>query len=525
MQAVFSCVTESHDLILVALAAFICALGIFAAFGLAREAARAEGGGRIKALWSLGAAASLASAIWATHFIAMLAYQPGMAVSFEIPLTALSYVVAIAPVGAGGAVLAVARGTAARLSGGAILGLAISAMHYTGMAAYRVQGVIEWDHGMVAMSTVLGVLFSVAAVLVAYRPGRLAAAAAPTLMVLAVCATHFVGMTAAVPRFDPAVAPPADFGNVTTLVTLVANVALVIVAFSLAAVWVSFRDRLKLAAEEKRLRDLADIAVEGLLICDGERIVGANSSIESLAGCARADLVGRALEDVVSGLKVRDVSMQHEAEARIDAAGGGIPVRVIAQEISLGGRKHVVVAVRDQRERLRTEAEMVRLAYQDALTGLANRASFAKHHDELEASRVETRAYALFTVDLDRFKEVNDTLGHAVGDELLRRVAGRLKSAVRGVDAVARLGGDEFSALAPGVSDPRSASAIAERIIDLCARPYSSTARSSKFRRASASPFRRPTATARRRSPAPPISRSTTPSRGAATASACSRPR
>ena len=113
------------------------------------------------------------------------------------------------------------------------------------------------------------------------------------------------------------------------------------------------------------------------------------------------------------------------------------------------------------------------MAYHDALTGLANRQLFLERLeiDIAQAAREGRRIGVLF-LDLDRLKVINDSLGHAVGDELLRAVAGRLKTQVRRGDTMARLGGDEFTILASALREPRDAQTVAEKILLALRRPF-----------------------------------------------------
>ena len=124
-------------------------------------------------------------------------------------------------------------------------------------------------------------------------------------------------------------------------------------------------------------------------------------------------------------------------------------------------------------ERRRSEAQMEYMAHHDALTGLANRVLF---HDRLsqalaQAQRSNGRV-AVLCLDLDHFKEINDTLGHPVGDKLLRSVADRLLSTVRGSDTVARLGGDEFAIIQADTASPDSAGLLANRLLELFRKPF-----------------------------------------------------
>jgi diguanylate cyclase (GGDEF)-like protein len=119
-----------------------------------------------------------------------------------------------------------------------------------------------------------------------------------------------------------------------------------------------------------------------------------------------------------------------------------------------------------------SQRSLTRQANHDSLTGLANRAAFrARLESALARPERRSGTQAVLFVDLDDFKDVNDTLGHAAGDELLCVVAARLETTVRPLDLVARLGGDEFAMLLDGVSDPAAALAMADRAVTALAAP------------------------------------------------------
>lgn len=128
----------------------------------------------------------------------------------------------------------------------------------------------------------------------------------------------------------------------------------------------------------------------------------------------------------------------------------------------------------DVTEQFRSEEEASRLAQFDSLTGLANRHRMEQRIDStLAAFSQAKRACALFMLDLDRFKQVNDTLGHAAGDQLLRQVAERLNAALAGRGEIGRLGGDEFQVLVPDMDDRGELGEIAKKIITMISQPYS----------------------------------------------------
>lgn len=134
---------------------------------------------------------------------------------------------------------------------------------------------------------------------------------------------------------------------------------------------------------------------------------------------------------------------------------------------------HYFVVYEDITERLRSERQLTQLAMFDSLTGLANRNQFHARLNEATArSRRSGKPVAVMMIDLDHFKNVNDTLGHAGGDELLGQVGRCLSSAMRETDLVARLSGDEFAVLVEGISLPDQAIDSAQRILDILAHPF-----------------------------------------------------
>jgi diguanylate cyclase (GGDEF)-like protein len=210
-----------------------------------------------------------------------------------------------------------------------------------------------------------------------------------------------------------------------------------------------------------------------LLILDGDKIIGVNGSLARLLPNPRDFYLGCGLDALLPGWKPQAVPLDCEGDGVLQLADEAVPVRVIAQTVTLDGRPHLVVAVRDQRERLRSEQEVRRLASTDALTDLPNRARYnAVLAGRCASHRAGDGGFALIAVDLDRFKVVNDLFGHDAGDDLLQRVAGRLRSVLREGDFVARLGGDEFALVAEGLGSAERVHHLADLVVDLLSRPY-----------------------------------------------------
>lgn len=154
--------------------------------------------------------------------------------------------------------------------------------------------------------------------------------------------------------------------------------------------------------------------------------------------------------------------------------GEQFPVEVSASEMTIKDHRFFVGIVRDITDRKQIEQKIKHMAHHDYLTGLPNRALFIEHleHAVRLAKRGQYKLGVLF-LDLDGFKQVNDTLGHEAGDLLLQEVAKRLKVIVRGSDTAARLGGDEFTFILNNIGTAENAGHVAQKIIDTLAEPLS----------------------------------------------------
>jgi diguanylate cyclase (GGDEF)-like protein len=458
---------HAHDARLMLAAGIVCASGIYASFAIAHHAARARG--TLRARWGAVGIASSGCTAWATHFIVLLAFEPGMPTAFEPALTALSLACAIIGIGAGVAVSIRAHQHQRHkhFAAGMIVGVGVAMLHYIGQAAYLVQGTIHWNLALVLPSIVVSIpLSGLALVACTSRDRRFRASGAP-LLLLSIAILHFSGMTAMTLRFDPATRFPAGAMSPAAISPVVAGVSLALIALAVLGWRFDLAAKARLRHDRRRLRELADVALEGLLICRGDSIVTVNGSLEWLSGYEPGTLTGTFASALLPGLDVASLPEREEREVElIGADGQAVPVRVLRREVELGHKLHTVLAIRDQRERLRTEAQMRTLAFNDPLTGLLNRTRFFDLLAVHAASRRDRdQSFAVLMIDLDRFKPVNDTLGHAVGDIILLKVADRLQSILRSDDVLARLGGDEFAVVALGTTGLEGAEALASRIV------------------------------------------------------------
>ena len=471
MLRIYSCIVHDHDYRLVIVAGVICLLASLTAFSILEQARSAQ---QRRAAWIALAAFVSGTGIWATHFIAMLAYQPDVPIAYDLGRTLLSIAAAVLIAGAGWTMALRGRMYAA-IGGGAVVGAAIGIMHFVGMSA--VGGLILWDKGLVVASLLLGILLSAAAMAEhRRRPGPVPWRAA-LLFALAICGLHFTAMAAAsiYPGPDPAL-PGALIGSGALTAGVIGMVA-IILSISFAMVLFDRKLVRHSAEEARRIRAFADAAIEGLVVIDGERVVDANRSFLKLAGYDDLAALPSSIGALFTGFAALPVQATADANAiecgLIGADGREHDVEVLLRRLDWRGAERHVLAVRDIRERKEAAARIAHLAYHDALTGLPNRAVFGDHLARGVAHAAEAKEpIAVLCIDLDGFKAVNDLHGHPAGDELLVEAAHRLRSVVRGNELVARLGGDEFAVVQQGGSQPTHAGLLSERIIAALRRPF-----------------------------------------------------
>ena len=229
MMRVVACIALLHDPLLVLLAALVCVGGAWVSFKLFRHARRRDGVQR--AGWTVLGAIAAGSSVWCTHFIAMLAYDASAPVTYEPILTMASLLVAIGGAGLAFHVALLAEKGAA-IVGGVIMGSAIAAMHYLGMSAYRVDGIVTWDWPYVVASVVVAAAISAISF---QQTARNRDVLGLLLFVLGVVSLHFTGMTAV--QVEPFItgAPLVDNTVAMSMAVAVAGVALIIVGTGVAA--------------------------------------------------------------------------------------------------------------------------------------------------------------------------------------------------------------------------------------------------------------------------------------------------
>jgi diguanylate cyclase (GGDEF)-like protein/PAS domain S-box-containing protein len=253
--------------------------------------------------------------------------------------------------------------------------------------------------------------------------------------------------------------------------------------------WVLLTERTRAVATATRMTEelreaknhfelIFDASPDGVVISwlEDNKIIDVNGGFTALTGYTRADVIGKSLLDLHLWSDPED--RQHYLNELLDKGscenlevllqrkdGQQVVGIVSAKIVSFKGYPGVVGVIRDITGRKAAEQRIAHMAQHDTLTNLPNRALLGDRlrHAIAHARRHGTRM-ALMYIDLDRFKPVNDSLGHQVGDLLLKAVARRMQDSVRASDTVARIGGDEFVVLLPAIGDDRDALQVAEKV-------------------------------------------------------------
>ncbi|MEO6665534.1 MAG: EAL domain-containing protein, partial [Nitrospiria bacterium] len=240
---------------------------------------------------------------------------------------------------------------------------------------------------------------------------------------------------------------------------------------------------------ETRLRAILTNAADGMVTIDGDRLVESlNPAAERIFGYPAAEVIGRNIKMLmpepyqsehdgyvqryVDGGRGRIIGIGPREVVGRRRDGTTFPMDLAVSEMRLDGQRLFIGIVRDITERKRAEERLDYLAHYDALTGLPNRALF---HDRLTQTTIAAgrhdRVVTVMFLDLDRFKTINDTLGHEAGDLVLRTVADRLTACVREGDTVSRLGGDEYAIILADMAQSQDAMGIAQKLLDRIREP------------------------------------------------------
>jgi diguanylate cyclase (GGDEF)-like protein/PAS domain S-box-containing protein len=242
----------------------------------------------------------------------------------------------------------------------------------------------------------------------------------------------------------------------------------------------------RLRDREARLEAILDNAADAIVTVDASGfLVSSNAATARLFGYAAQHLDGLFFGALVpnaggaagdAGAELARLATAPPEECVLEgrnARGDTIPLSISVAPVLMGREAFFVCILRDLTEQQRSQERIYKLAHHDALTGLENRFALnVRLEQQLASARRHGQPTAVLFIDLDHFKKINDSLGHAAGDKLLVGAAERMKDLLREVDTLARLGGDEFIIVLAGPLTPDSVTSVAVRVVESLSQPY-----------------------------------------------------
>ncbi len=442
--------------------------------------------------WLIAGSVGMGAGIWAMHFTAMLAYSLPFEVSYDLPITLMSILPAM--IASGGCIALYQPDKTSykkQLLAALILALGVGGMHYLGMEALVVPADMFYRPNLFILSLIVGYTLSalgLSAHQFLFRSPKVSTTVGVVLgsvfIGAAVSATHFVAMEAT--YFQASWVEIVR--NITipsyTLVVLIATVTVTLLGIILMGTLLDKKmDAVtsSLKNSEHRFQSLAGSTQSAIFTFDRNRIYYANPALEDITGYSIEALTGHPIQKLF-GDKFNELieAFLYSGEACIQECQivtaekkakwlyfSLTPAEFSDQPLALGS----AIDVTDQKQ---AELTLLRMAYTDQLTGLANRARLLdslNHHLALIERRDDEPNSCLVMLDLNKFKDVNDTLGHQQGDLVLKRLSLRLRHFCREADTPARLGGDEFIVLFEDMHSSSNIKNIINRLIRHLCRP------------------------------------------------------
>ncbi len=466
---------------------FASLLAVMAALVLLPVAHRYHyGNSRYRRLWLVVGSLGMGAGIWAMHFTAMLAYSLPFDVSYDLPTTIIS----IAPAMIASCSCIVLYQPEKflfkrQLLSALILALGVAGMHYLGMEALVVPAEMYYHPDLFIWSLVVGYLLSVLGLSAHHIlsastrvPDGLGVLIGSVLLGAAVSATHFIAMEATHFQFSMDGALSSRTIPPYTLMAIIASIIVALLAFILVGAFVDKKiDLVKesLKNSEERFQQLAISSQSAIFTFDAERIRYANPALAEITGYSTEVLTNRNLSDLF-GSKFNEFIDEFFSSGKACVR----ECEIITEDkqakwlyfsltpTDLGETSLITLgSAIDVTDRKRAVIDLQQVAYTDQLTGLANRRKLIhrlKHHLVQINQREIGVSSCLVMLDLNKFKQVNDTFGHRYGDNLLKRFGLRLRHFCQDTDIPARVGGDEFVILLDNI---RSKSDVDDFVVRL----------------------------------------------------------
>ena len=475
------------------LSVLVAIIGSFTALAHARR--MRESTGAIQKAWLLAGGVTLGMTVWAMHFIGMLALHLPIPVSYDVFLTLISILPAILAALLGFYLLQSIKIEIRQIViGGIFMGVGIALMHYIGMAALKMQPAISYNPWLFALSVLIAIVAATSALLIVYfnektkLPALLQHSISAVIMGLAIAGMHYTGMAAA--SFMPnSICTTVKGLNIDpTLMAIMITVSMLIL---FGGSWIAnlyerrvvldelriVNKKLKMSDEALRVAANAFEVQEAVMITDANDIVlRTNQSFTKLTGYSAEETMGKPSgifsHDAAFSQSMRDALAQDKTwagevyDTRKDGSSYLKRLTITAVTNNTNEITNYVVSFTDISQLREAQDEIQLLAFYDPLTKLPNRRLLLDRQELALAASVRNKQFgAVLFIDLDNFKVLNDTKGHAVGDLMLIEVASRLRGNLRAQDTVARIGGDEFVVVLEGLGKELAQATAQARLV------------------------------------------------------------
>jgi diguanylate cyclase (GGDEF)-like protein/PAS domain S-box-containing protein len=460
--------------------------------------------GMLRNLWLIGGGLAMGLGIWSMHFIGMIAMHTDQPVTYDLKITLLSVVPAVAA--SGFALFIIQRGEMSpRILGlsGLLMGSGIGAMHYIGMAAIDIEPPLRYDATFFTLSLLVAIAASVSALWIGFQHSSGESAHAhgwrkvgsAFIMGLAIAGMHYTGMSAthvlplsgndleAMKGLDPTYI--AVLVGIATFMVLLLTYVVAFYDARLAAM----REQIALslgeaneqlqvranelaeqmtaevrtaAAKDRLLGSIVEQSSEAIITMDSNYVIqNWNAAAETMFGYNAAEAINQRSDHLYlkgTGAKIDELLSYRPPSEQVHRATGSLVTKTgerkfvsssVAPHFDADNKQIGTIAmIRDVTREVKSEDALRWQATHDALTELENRRVFeSKIELAVNSARSLHEQHAILYLDLDQFKLINDVSGHSAGDQMLCAIAALLQQHIREGDSIARLGGDEFGIL------------------------------------------------------------------------------
>ncbi|MFT4416763.1 diguanylate cyclase domain-containing protein [Fredinandcohnia humi] len=419
--------------------------------------------------WLILATLVLGGGIWALHFIGMLAFHMEMTITYNVWLVIVSLLTIFLFSGISLFLISSKRNTRTILVSGFLLAFGTLAMHYISMESMQMEADIVYEFNLLVLAFIVAFLASVFSFWFlsgmvekdTHKPWK--ELGTSIVLGVGISSMHYIGISAA--NFEEHHHPTLhQGGNVLSDLNIAVSITFFLLATFLMILFTSIRDeqyRRQLKESQEHYSRFVEFAPVGILIHkfgvihyinpSGKRILGTNLTTD-IVGRHFLEFIHPDYHDIIRKRWdiIREESNQVETieEKMIRVDETIIDVEVSTYSYKIKGETYVQIFFSDISARKEAERKNYHMAFHDPLTDLPNRRFFTrKLNQAIKASAKSKNAFAVLFIDLDGFKQVNDTYGHDVGDLLLQHVSIRLMNCLQDKDTLSRFGGDEFNIL------------------------------------------------------------------------------